>query len=189
MKKEDIFKKIFLENYHLCCIYGNRYIYDIEIVKDIVQEVFFDFWIQMDNLDLSFSVTPLLYKYTKNRSIDYIRTLANKTTYNIESITLENLVNKLLVEDQLKEMNAKELDKIVETCVESLPLQCRKVFLMSRNENLKNKEIAQELGISVKTVEKHITKALSAIRKRVEEEGFMVFSQFIFISIIIEFLS
>lgn len=61
------------------------------------------------------------------------------------------------------------MDVAVEACVEKLPAQCKTIYLMSREDNMRNKEIADSMGITIKAVEKHITKALAAIRKRLAQ--------------------
>ena len=69
----------------------------------------------------------------------------------------------------------KDLDREIKTYVESLPEQCHRIFIMSRSLNLKNKDIALRLGISIKTVEKQITKALSGLRNHLKENGLLSF--------------
>ena len=69
----------------------------------------------------------------------------------------------------------KDLDREIKTYVESLPEQCHRIFIMSRSLNLKNKDIALQLGISIKTVEKQITKALSGLRSHLKKNGLLSF--------------
>ena len=67
-------------------------------------------------------------------------------------------------------MEVEELNRFIEEAILSLPDKCRDVFLKSRNEEMSNREIAEQLNISVKTVEAQITKALKAIRSYITDK-------------------
>ena len=88
------------------------------------------------------------------------------------------MVNKIIAvekslyltkEDPLQSLLEKELEQKIEEIVADLPEKCQLVFKLSRKKNLQNKEIAEKLGISIKTVEKHITTALSVLRKEMTD--------------------
>ena len=107
-----------------------------------------------------------MYRSVYNKALNHLNSALIQTKAS-ECCTLDDLIN-LEVQSYnqqdpvlFEEMKA-EIDKIIE----SLPPQCKAVYKLSRNEDLKNREIAEELNISIKTVEKHITKALDEIRKQ-----------------------
>jgi RNA polymerase sigma-70 factor (ECF subfamily) len=90
----------------------------------------------------------------RTRSLNYLRD--NKMSFQ----TIDNLT--IIQEDNTLELN--ELDELIREAVGSLPDKCGEVFRLSRNENLTNKEVSERTGLSVKSVEGHITKALKLIK-------------------------
>lgn len=72
-----------------------------------------------------------------------------------------------------EEFQLSQLSEEIDCCISGLSEQCRRVFLLSRTTGLKNREIAERLNISVKTVEKHIGAALSQLRLRLSRSGFL----------------
>lgn len=172
--KEKIFENIFFNHHTRLCNYAFQYVYDINIAKDIVQDVFCDFWLQLENIDISKPVTQLLFTYTKHKSINYLNNAYNRKRElgNIENLSPDGNIQLLIIEDLLENVQANDLVEILEKGIKELPIQCQKVFLLSRKDGLKNKEIAESLDISIKTVEKHITKALSFIKDYLEKRGY-----------------
>ena len=75
-----------------------------------------------------------------------------------------------LCSEENRDMEVEELNRFIEEAILSLPDKCRDVFLKSRNEEMSNREIAEQLNISVKTVEAQITKALKAIRSYITDK-------------------
>jgi RNA polymerase sigma-70 factor (ECF subfamily) len=176
-KELQFIKNSFLEFYSALCSYAYRYVENTANAEDIVQDVFLDVWRKRNEIDLSLPLKPLLYKLTKNKSIDFLRSAYYKEI-NLEDYkeinSLEEYVRSLIVsqEDQL---HMEELTQTIQQCVEELPEQCQKVFILSRVTGLKNKEIAEQLDVSVKAVEKQITKALHEIRKHLKRKGLLAF--------------
>lgn len=162
--REELFRKTYFEYYSKLCAYSFQYLANREIVKDVVQDVFCEFWQQMDNIDFSYSTAPLLYRYTHNKSIDYLKT--HREYNDIASLVLA--FNH--TEESFEE---KELNEMIDKSIDELPEQCRKVWHMSRLQGMKNREIAEELQVSIKAVEKQITKALNHLRKRLAETGYL----------------
>lgn len=130
---------------------------DREAAKDLVQEAFMKVWVNREKLDESLSIGNYLYVLVKRAAINFIRDRKFA-----ESLTSE-LLDRSAQSDTA--LDAKEALRKIESGVEKLPAQRRAVFLMSRKDGLSNKEIADELSLSVKTVERHITLALSDLRK------------------------
>ncbi|MDO5665064.1 MAG: sigma-70 family RNA polymerase sigma factor, partial [Bacteroidia bacterium] len=92
---------------------------------------------------------------------------------------LDNLFYSAFIQDD--QLQSKEIAKEINICISSLPQRCKEVFLLSRYDNFKNKEIAAHLNISIKTVEKHITKALQEIRIHLLQAGYLLIWFFIWI--------
>ena len=117
-------------------------------------------WINRDKLNEALSIDDYLFIIVKRASINFIRDRKFA-----ETLTLE--LSERIGGDAASDLPAETRDLIssIRTCVDNMPPQRRKVFLMSRRESLSNKEIAQKLSLSEKTVERHITLALTDLKK------------------------
>lgn len=159
-----MFKDLFDLYFQPMATYAYRYVNDWQAAEDITQEVFMSLWLKKDDVDFKAPIKPYLYRATYNKSINYINSFLMQHRLG-QSETIDNLLNReILSYNQHDTLLLEEITAEINSCVESLPPQCKHVFQMSREENLKNKEIAERLNISEKTVEKHISKALSEIR-------------------------
>jgi RNA polymerase sigma-70 factor (family 1) len=131
-----------------------------EMAEEIVQEVFTSLWHKRGVLNIKQTLGGYLFASVSNLVIDQYRKNLVRARYK-ESFKLVYSETDNSTEDAIL---AKELEHTIEHEVNSLPDKCRSVFELSRVEHKTNKEIACELGISEKTVEHHITKALKHIR-------------------------
>lgn len=113
-------------------------------------------------------IKPYLYKATYNKSISYLNSLQENLNIDEQNIKLQ-LQQKIISYDLQESLLLKEISEEIISCVDTLPEQCRRVFLLSRGQGLKNKEIAQQLNISEKTVEGHISKALAELRSHLKK--------------------
>jgi len=146
---------------------------NFESSEEIIQDVFLAFYNSKDNIEDN----PAFYLkgILKHKILDYFR----KST--IKILPFDEYNETHIQEEGSKMFNdilVKELDEKIRTTIDRLPLQRRTVFLMSRNESLTYSEIAERLGISVKTVEAHISKALKFLREHLDYQLFwlLVFS-------------
>ncbi|MDB5000372.1 MAG: polymerase sigma-70 factor [Mucilaginibacter sp.] len=131
-----------------------------EMAEEIVQEVFTSLWHKRGALNITQTLGGYLFTSVSNLVIDQYRKNLVRARYK-ESFKLVYSETDNSTEDAIL---VKELEHTIENEVNSLPDKCRSVFELSRVEHKTNKEIACELGISEKTVEHHITKALKHIR-------------------------
>lgn len=131
-----------------------------EEANDIVQEIFIRIWESRNfiNPDLSFS--SFLYTMARNRILNHFR-----------DVDIDEKVKSILAQRTPLEDNSIETDliyseyqKILKEAIEALPPQRKKIFNMSREENMSHKEIAAQLGISVNTVQEHISESLRFIK-------------------------
>ncbi len=143
--------------------YAISFVYDATIADDIVQDVFLELCDKQELIKFDKNVKSYLFKSVYNRSINFLKSKVRKSQISIE--TTDFLESYLQQTHDTHEDNliAKEIHEEIGIAIDNLPPQCKKVFLLSRTYELKNKEIAEQLGISVKSVEKHITKALFQI--------------------------
>lgn len=153
-------EKLFTKLYTELCRYSIRFVRIPEIAEEIVQEQFIYLWEKRDVLTFHTSIKSYLYASVKNKSIDYLRSHYAKIRYvedeyciNIESPY--NLVSA--IEDH-------ELTGIITNAIASLPDKCAIILSMKRFGEMSNKQIAEALNISEKTVENQITIAFKKLR-------------------------
>jgi RNA polymerase sigma-70 factor (ECF subfamily) len=152
--------------------FAKKVVRDDGISQDIVQEVFLKVWdqrVQIQNINIE----AYLFKLVRNRCIDYIKYL--KVVNNrMDKIRISSKIEELyridFVGDEPYILILEELNAQLEKIIQRLPNRCREVFLLSRMEGLKNREIAEKLHISIKNVERHLTRALHSFRDNFSEE-------------------
>lgn len=132
--------------------------------EETVQNMFVNLWQKREQLEIS-SVKAYCYRAVHNECLNKIKHGKIKMSYADEYKSLAPVKH----DSAVKELHAKELGVQIEEAIESLPEQCRAVFRLSRFENLKYTEIAEHLGISVKTVENHMGKALKILREKLRD--------------------
>ena len=152
--------------YNLDCIEGaKKYLNDIDLAKEIVHDAFLKLWEKRDEIDSNKSVKSYLYTTIHNRSLNYIRDNKKFDKKEEKTEMLERTENW----DYTNHMIATEIEAKITQTLDSLPEKCRQIFVMSRYEELKYREIAEKLNISIKTVETQMSKALKAMRKNLAE--------------------
>ena len=138
------------------------YIPNKQDAEEIVQDVFIKIW---KNETILTNLNGYIYTVTRNACLDFLR--KKKVTLNIENniSQIEASINyNALSDDTAAFIIEKELEEAVLQAIEYLPKRCKDVFILSRIEGFKHKEISKELDISTKTIENHITKALKHMR-------------------------
>ena len=138
--------------------------------KDLVQDVFFELWKKRENLNVHGSLKSYLRKAVINRCIDEIR--RKKRSGTPEDI--RNFEQPDQNTSPQQQLETQELQQVINRAIDSLPHRCREVFALSRLEGWSHKEIAEKLGISVKTIENQMTKALKIIRAVVNKYGLWI---------------
>ena len=168
-----LFQELFARYFRSLVTYAYRYVNDWNVSEDIVQDVFMALWVNRNEIDFEEPVKPYLYRATYNRSINHLNSVLVQRRVD-HTDNLDELIDyEILSYNQHDNLLLKEIEEEISSFVKTLPEQRKKVFLLSREENMKNKEIAFLLNISEKTVEKHITKALSDIRTHLTQTGLM----------------
>ncbi len=153
------FETIFKTFFPGLCAFANKFTRDFDAAKDIVHDVFVNFWHKRDSIDAGKNIKSYLFTSVNNRCLNYIRD-HKKFDQNEREIpdgsSWEN-------SDHLVQA---ELEEKINDILNELPEKCREVFLLNRYEGLKYKEIAEKLGISVKTVEAQMSKALRILKEK-----------------------
>jgi len=162
IKDGDIgaFETLFRSYYEPLCRYAYQFVENLETAEEIVQDLFYVIWKERNNLQIFTSVNGYLYRSVKNKSLQHIEKLTVRDKY--QKMYDDNSVVETFT--PLEELEYKELEQQIENVLCRLPGRRQKIFRMNRMEGKKYNEIAQELNISVKTVEAEISKALRELR-------------------------
>jgi len=152
--------------------FAKRVTKDNIISQDIVLEVFLKVWENRSKIE-SLNLEAFLFRLVRNSCIDYIKHLKveNNRMQKIEISTKhEELYRIDFVGNEPYILIEQELKNKIEKTVQSLPNRCREVFILSKIEGLKNKEIAEKLNINIKNVERHLNRALQSFYKNFSED-------------------
>jgi RNA polymerase sigma-70 factor (ECF subfamily) len=144
-----------------------KYVRDLDDSKNLVHEVFIIVWEKLDTLPADTNYRSYLFTAVRNRCLNHLR---DKKKF----VMLENVAEHEAMEENTS-LEAAELEKEIEIGIESLPEKCRQVFELNRMEGLKYAQIADKLGISIKTVEAQMSKALSVLRTHLGEFLTLIF--------------
>jgi RNA polymerase sigma-70 factor (ECF subfamily) len=179
---EIAFKVIFNKYYSRLYYFTLEFISLEDISENIVQDTFFTLWNKRHELKDNSNLGAYLFTVAKNNCLYKLRDQRYRqkvfTTNSFDQDELEMNVDVLNTIDS-STYTFEEIDRIIEKTLEELPPQCKKVFMLSRFEERKNKEIAEELNISVKVVEKHISKGLKKFK--VSLKDYLPFVAYLFI--------
>ena len=159
------FDKIYVLYYSRMFRFAKEYVLFDEDAENIVQDVFLLLWEKREVLDIQISLVSYLFALVKNKSLDYLRHKVIADEYKQElsaKLTALELLNYSFTSDE-------EIEQILMTAINKLPERCRQVFLKSRIEGKKNREIANELNLTVSTVENQITIALRKLRVELKD--------------------
>lgn len=157
---EQAFEQLFRAQYPVLCGYARKYLNDIDQAEEVVQEMFFNFWQKKEKLDINISIEAYLFRSVRNSCLNYLKHLKIREEHRLA--TNQELRKK---EQEVHDnVVALELQEQIENVIDQLPPERKKIFKMSRYEELKYKEIAEKLNLSVKTVEAQMGKALKHLR-------------------------
>ena len=160
MGNERTFELLFRQQYSPLCQYGFSFLKDWDDAEEVVQAMFLAFWEKRDSLVITTSLKSYLYRAVHNRCLNRIKHLSVQAEYQ----SYVQADGSDVCQSPVQELMASELDMQLQRAIERLPEQCRLIFMMSRFEELKYQEIADQLGLSIKTVENQIGKALRILR-------------------------
>ncbi|MFN0033633.1 MAG: RNA polymerase sigma-70 factor [Saprospiraceae bacterium] len=159
---EGALRQIFDRHYPLLLSDIYRLIPDEPACQDLAQELFVDLWNRRENLDIHTSLRAYLRRAALNKSLNYIK--ANRRFQFEDADDLSQLADTA-PQDLHHRQTQDTLEDALHAAIGSLPEKCRVVFNLSRFEQLSHREIAEKLGISVKTIENQITKAMKMLRE------------------------
>ena len=177
---EKIFEQVFQLNYNNIVGFASQFVKDFDQAKSIAQDSFIKLWQNRSKVETPGGIKSFLYTSTKTDCLNYLR--HEKVVRKHQKESLEDRERKLEVETleaiSFESLEFSELDRLIKKTIEELPGKCRQVFIKSRYENKKNQEIADEMGIALKSVEANMTRALKAFRKALSDYQFIFFMLF-----------
>lgn len=148
-------------------VFAFRMVDDFLVAEDLVQDVFIAFWESRSIIRSVQQAKSVLFKMTRNTCLNYIKHKKVEQRYtdylNYDSGSTNLYMLSFLEEKEIEELK-KEMIREVDNIISSLSTSCQQVFRMSKFQQLKNREIAEKTGLNIKTVEKHISKAMSKLR-------------------------
>lgn len=150
---EEYFRKLYLP----LGMYALRLVDDADVAEDLEQDAFMKAWLYIENGNEIENLTSFMYRTLRNECLKYLRDR-----------------HEMLGEDFIPEISEEDIDTSLRDAriwraIDRLPEKCREVFLMSKRDGLTNEEIAEEMGISVKTVKNQMTKAFGRLRKALSD--------------------
>jgi RNA polymerase sigma-70 factor (ECF subfamily) len=166
-KYEEMFRTYFSS----LCYFAQKYIQDLDASKEIVHKIFVAIWENRASFDFDKPAKSYLFTSVYNRCMNYIRDRKKfTTTENLETQDISE--GGALNSDHLE---TAELESKIWKAINSLPEKCKEVFILNRFEGKKYGEIAEFLGISVKTVETQMSKALKVLRDNLKDYAHFLF--------------
>ena len=156
---DNTVKRLFNDYYTELCRKAYRIVNNKEISEDIVQDVFFKLWDKRNKIVITKSLGTYLNRMVFNESISFLR--KNKSFLEFSDEIEQTATNT----ESDNKIEHDELKSIINSAINELPARCKTIFLLSRIDELTYKQIAEQLEISVKTVENQMGKALKILRK------------------------
>lgn len=161
IKKNDnaAFRQLFDAYYKYLTVTAYRYLHEGEKAKDMAQDAFVELWNRRETLTITSGVKAYLRQAVVNKCLNYIK----------REKRLDFSENAMLPEtpttpEAMDNLEYEDTRKTIQDAIDTLPERCRIIFCMSRFDEKSHKEIAADLGISTKTIENQITRALKTLR-------------------------
>lgn len=148
--------------------YADRLLNNMETARDVVQQVFYKVWEGRSVLSITLSVKAYLFKSVYYGSLNTLAHEKNVRKYEQEQLSDFYFSTIIQSPEAEIELWQSDIGRALQDAIDSLPERCREVFLLSKVEGLKNREIAERLTISEKTVERHMSIALSKLRDELD---------------------
>ena len=159
------FEMLFRTYYQPLCNYAFTFVQDRDEAEEIVQSTFLNIWEKRENLSIHTGVKPYLYAMVRNACLNVLKHEKIKQQH----ATMEMAIAERSIESVASTVIASELEAKIHDAMDHLPEQCRLIFKLSRFEDLKYAEIAEQLNISIKTVENQMGKALRIMRDQLRD--------------------
>ena len=162
------FESLFNRYYTGLCVYAGHFVGDKQTSEDLVQDVLVNVWMKRAELVFDESIGSYLFRAVHNAGMQFLRQQKVRDRYNVyinAKLTEAELVPYEWVYLETDPAEADEIQRLYQQALEQLPAKTREIFLYSREGEKKYAEIAQLTGLSIKSIEYHISKALDVFRE------------------------
>ncbi len=166
------FECIFKLYYPRLTLFANRFLNDIAAAEEIVSDIFVMLWENGHEINFTGTVSSYLFKSVQNRCLNYLKHQKIENLY-VNYLEREQLLNEVVFTAESPYLE-KEMAQQINIALESLPEKCREIFMMSRFDHMKYKDIAQKLSLSPKTVERQVSIALDKLRRLLKHVTYML---------------
>lgn len=161
------FERLFRAHYEALCRFALGYTDRRNVAEDLVQDVFFDLWKKRRTLaEIEHSLEAYLYEMTRRHALKHLRRGRVRAKWAARGDDLRRAVPAVVPERADDALEHRELEEEARRAVQALPARRRRIFMLSRRHGLTYAEIAEALGISTKTVETQMSRALKFLRER-----------------------
>jgi RNA polymerase sigma-70 factor (ECF subfamily) len=177
------FNDVFTEHYPALRAYAGLLVGD-DMAEDIVQDVFLNVWESRDTIIIHTSVKAYLFKSVYNHCLNRLNRLKMAHGKQRQMEYSQKLQEALLGDPEkspvIQKLYMNELQAVIQEAIDSLPEKCREVFKLSYLDDCRNRQISEQLNISVSTVEKHINHALKTLRKTLQHLKLLILNFLLF---------
>lgn len=175
--EEAAFKYFYDKYFRRITSFSIQFIYDQDEAENLAQEAFINLWQNRKEIESINGIQSFLYTYAKSKCLNLIR--HNKVKDKFKNDLLNHKERELDIEVlnsiQFDTLELTELERIINESINDLPPKTREVFIKKRFENKKNAEIAEEMNVTIKAVEAHMTKALKILKTKLSDYLFLIF--------------
>lgn len=158
-----VYEMVFREHYRPLCAFARTFLTDPDEAEEVVQNVFVALWEKRHAIEVEASLRSYLFRSVRNASLNRIKHDKVRLEHRAQTLYTAN------TESVFNHMDMQELEARLAAALNKLPEQCRRVFELSRFQEMRYSEIAEHLEISPKTVENHMGKALKILREELHD--------------------
>lgn len=177
-KFDATYQTLFRKYYPSLIFYATRLVGE-EDAEDVVQDVFVELWRRQESIEIGDQIQAFLYRVVYTRALNVLKHRNVESGYCAAMEEINQRRAEFYQPDNnevIRRIEDRELRKEIHDAINELPDKCKEVFKLSYLHDMKNKEIADALGVSLRTVEAHMYKALKFLRNRLNPLWIILFS-------------